>query len=168
MIRAMSDDGDSKDLWNVGKLLPDYMVLQPRRQQSLKPGSFTSHSPRDVRPCPNAEQSGRQRKCQRAEILTSTSIKKLQREKCIKKGKKECVSLPESKKGASPKFVLLRKQWVSLRWGIFVRCVKIPPLNRPKKTGCNAPGVHCAVMSCVLVTVVVGHTFVTNVLIKCF
>jgi hypothetical protein len=28
------DDGGSKDLWNVGKLLPDYMVLQPRRQQS--------------------------------------------------------------------------------------------------------------------------------------
>jgi hypothetical protein len=33
---AMSrpDDGGSKDLWNVGKLLPDYTVLQPRRQQS--------------------------------------------------------------------------------------------------------------------------------------
>jgi hypothetical protein len=28
------DDGGSKDLWNVGKLLPDYTVLQPRRQQS--------------------------------------------------------------------------------------------------------------------------------------
>jgi hypothetical protein len=28
------DDGGSKDLWNVGKFLPDYMVLQPRRQQS--------------------------------------------------------------------------------------------------------------------------------------
>jgi hypothetical protein len=27
------DDGGSKDLWNVGKLLPDYTVLQPRRQQ---------------------------------------------------------------------------------------------------------------------------------------
>jgi hypothetical protein len=27
-------DGGSKDLWNVGKLLPDYTVLQPRRQQS--------------------------------------------------------------------------------------------------------------------------------------
>jgi hypothetical protein len=26
------DDGGSKNLWNVGKLLPDYMVLQPRRQ----------------------------------------------------------------------------------------------------------------------------------------
>jgi hypothetical protein len=26
------DDGGSKDLWNVGKLLPDYTVLQPRRQ----------------------------------------------------------------------------------------------------------------------------------------
>jgi hypothetical protein len=28
------DDEGSKDLWNVGKLLPDYMVLQPRRQLS--------------------------------------------------------------------------------------------------------------------------------------
>jgi hypothetical protein len=28
------EDGGSKDLWNVGKLLPDYTVLQPRRQQS--------------------------------------------------------------------------------------------------------------------------------------
>jgi hypothetical protein len=24
------DDGGSKDLWNVGKLLPDYTALQPR------------------------------------------------------------------------------------------------------------------------------------------
>jgi hypothetical protein len=29
------DDGGSKDLWNDGKLLPDYMVLQPRRQVIL-------------------------------------------------------------------------------------------------------------------------------------
>jgi hypothetical protein len=28
------DDGGSKDFWNVGKLLPDYTALQPRRQQS--------------------------------------------------------------------------------------------------------------------------------------
>jgi hypothetical protein len=28
------DDGGSKDLWNFGKLLPDYMALQPRRQPS--------------------------------------------------------------------------------------------------------------------------------------
>jgi hypothetical protein len=28
------DDGGSKDLWNVGKLLPDYTVLQPIRQPS--------------------------------------------------------------------------------------------------------------------------------------
>jgi hypothetical protein len=28
------DDGGSKDLRNVGKLLPDYTVLQPRRQPS--------------------------------------------------------------------------------------------------------------------------------------
>jgi hypothetical protein len=27
-------DGGSKDLWNVGKLLPDYTALQPRRQPS--------------------------------------------------------------------------------------------------------------------------------------
>jgi hypothetical protein len=26
------DDGGSKDLWNVDKLLPDYTALQPRRQ----------------------------------------------------------------------------------------------------------------------------------------
>jgi hypothetical protein len=29
-----ADDGGSKDLWNVGKLLPDYTALQPRRQPS--------------------------------------------------------------------------------------------------------------------------------------
>jgi hypothetical protein len=36
IIRAMShpDDGGSKDLWNIGKLLPDYTALQPRRQPS--------------------------------------------------------------------------------------------------------------------------------------
>jgi hypothetical protein len=28
------DDGGSKDLWNVGKLLPDYTALQSRRQPS--------------------------------------------------------------------------------------------------------------------------------------
>jgi hypothetical protein len=28
------DDGGSKHLWNVGKLLSDYTVLQPRRQPS--------------------------------------------------------------------------------------------------------------------------------------
>jgi hypothetical protein len=28
------DDGGSKYLWDVGKRLPDYMALQPRRQQS--------------------------------------------------------------------------------------------------------------------------------------
>jgi hypothetical protein len=28
------DDGGSKDLWNTGKLLPDYTALQPRRQPS--------------------------------------------------------------------------------------------------------------------------------------
>jgi hypothetical protein len=30
-----SDDRGSKDIWNVGKLLPDYTVLQPRRQLSI-------------------------------------------------------------------------------------------------------------------------------------
>jgi hypothetical protein len=28
------DDGGTKHLWNVGKLLPDYMAQQPRRQPS--------------------------------------------------------------------------------------------------------------------------------------
>jgi hypothetical protein len=28
------DDGGSKDVWNVGKLLPDYTALEPRRQAS--------------------------------------------------------------------------------------------------------------------------------------
>jgi hypothetical protein len=32
--RDRPDDGGSKDLWNVGKLLPDYTALQPRRQPS--------------------------------------------------------------------------------------------------------------------------------------
>jgi hypothetical protein len=31
-------DGGNKDLWNVGKLLPDYTALQPRR----KPSSYSS------------------------------------------------------------------------------------------------------------------------------
>jgi hypothetical protein len=30
------DNGGSKYLWNVDKLLPDYMVLQPRRQPSSR------------------------------------------------------------------------------------------------------------------------------------
>jgi hypothetical protein len=46
--------------------------------------------------------------------------------------------------------------------------VKIPALNGPKKTGYNAPSAHCGVTSRMLVTVAVGPTFVTNVLIKCF
>jgi hypothetical protein len=33
-ISDRPDDGGSKDLWNVGKLLPDYTALQPRRQPS--------------------------------------------------------------------------------------------------------------------------------------
>jgi hypothetical protein len=34
-VRAIRpDDGGSKHLWNVGKLLPDYTALQPRRQPS--------------------------------------------------------------------------------------------------------------------------------------
>jgi hypothetical protein len=81
--------------------------------EQKKPGPFTSYNPYDVRPCPTAEQSGqsgRNRKCQRAEILTSTPVKKLQREKFDRKGKEEYVSMPESKKGASLKFVLPRKQ----------------------------------------------------------
>jgi hypothetical protein len=28
------DDGGSKSLWNIGKFLPDYTALQPRRQPS--------------------------------------------------------------------------------------------------------------------------------------
>jgi hypothetical protein len=35
------DDGDSKHLWNVGKLLPDYTALRPRRQQSILPALRT-------------------------------------------------------------------------------------------------------------------------------
>jgi hypothetical protein len=31
---GLDDDGGSKDLWNVGKLLPDYTKQQPRRQPS--------------------------------------------------------------------------------------------------------------------------------------
>jgi hypothetical protein len=32
--REGDGDGDSKDLWNVGKRLPDYTPLQPKRQPS--------------------------------------------------------------------------------------------------------------------------------------
>jgi hypothetical protein len=46
------EDGGSKDLWNVDKLLPDYTALQPRRQSSLyalpwepQISHLTSHSP---------------------------------------------------------------------------------------------------------------------------
>jgi hypothetical protein len=109
--------------------------------EQLKPGSFTGCSLHDVRPCPTDEQSvqsGRKRKCQRAEILTSTPVKKLQRENFDKK-RKERVRLPESKKGASLKFVLPRKQRVFLPRGIFARCVKIPALNRPKRLDTMLP-----------------------------
>jgi hypothetical protein len=34
------DDGGSKNLWNVGKLLPDYTALQPRRQPPLYSSSW--------------------------------------------------------------------------------------------------------------------------------
>jgi hypothetical protein len=34
IIRAMSNHGGSKNLWNVGKHLPDYTAQQPRRQPS--------------------------------------------------------------------------------------------------------------------------------------
>jgi hypothetical protein len=33
---AAPEDGGSKHLWNVGKLLPDYTAQQPRRQPSSK------------------------------------------------------------------------------------------------------------------------------------
>jgi hypothetical protein len=33
-IPHLPHDGGSKDLWDIGKLLPDYMALQPRRQPS--------------------------------------------------------------------------------------------------------------------------------------
>jgi hypothetical protein len=36
LITHRPDDGGSKDLWNVGKLLPDYMVLQPE-DSNLQP-----------------------------------------------------------------------------------------------------------------------------------
>jgi hypothetical protein len=44
------DDGDSKDLWNVGKPLPDYMVLQPRRQPFSETHLFQMGE-RSTRPC---------------------------------------------------------------------------------------------------------------------
>jgi hypothetical protein len=62
--------------------------------EQLKPGSFTSYSPHDSLPSPTSEQSvhiERKRKCQHAEILTSTPVKKLQ--KIDKTGKKDCVGL---------------------------------------------------------------------------
>jgi hypothetical protein len=37
VVTHRPDDGGSKDLWNVGKLLPDYTALQPRR----KPSSYS-------------------------------------------------------------------------------------------------------------------------------
>jgi hypothetical protein len=38
------DDGVNKHLWNVGILLPDYMVLQPRRQSSSPPSQFPTYT----------------------------------------------------------------------------------------------------------------------------
>jgi hypothetical protein len=35
LLHSSWDDGGSRDLWNVGKLIPDYMALQSRRQPSL-------------------------------------------------------------------------------------------------------------------------------------
>jgi hypothetical protein len=35
-VNHRPDDGGSKDLWNIGKLLPNYTALQPRRQPSTK------------------------------------------------------------------------------------------------------------------------------------
>jgi hypothetical protein len=32
-----SEDGGSKDLWNIGKLLPDYMALQPTAMRTSNP-----------------------------------------------------------------------------------------------------------------------------------
>jgi hypothetical protein len=37
------DDGGSKDLWNVGKSLPDYTALQPRRQPSTYYHAFCKY-----------------------------------------------------------------------------------------------------------------------------
>jgi hypothetical protein len=140
--------------------------------EQLKPGPFTRYSPLDVRPCPTAEQSvhsGRNRKCRRREILIIIPVKKPQRENFGKKERKrECVSLPESKKEVSLKFVLPGKQRVFPRRDTFARCVNIPAMNRPKKPGHSAPSVQCGDTSRVLVTVAVGLAFVTNVLIKCF
>jgi hypothetical protein len=98
-------------------------------------------------------------------ILQESSYKE---KKMIEKGEKECVNLPESKKGVSLKFVLPRKERVFLRRGILARCEKIPALNCPKKTGHNAPSVHCRTTSRALVSVAVVHTFVTNIMITCF
>jgi hypothetical protein len=59
--------------------------------KQLEPGSSTRNSPQDVRPCPTAEQSdqsGRKRESQRAEILTITPVKNVQREKLDKKERK--------------------------------------------------------------------------------
>jgi hypothetical protein len=40
---CLHHQGDRKDLWNVGKLLLDYTVLQPRRQPSRCGFSYESH-----------------------------------------------------------------------------------------------------------------------------
>jgi hypothetical protein len=39
------DDGGSKNIWNVGKLLPDYTALQPRRQPSSYSPPWESQIP---------------------------------------------------------------------------------------------------------------------------
>jgi hypothetical protein len=49
------DDGGSKDLWNVGKLLPDYTALRTHRRENLKSHwvrqDLSSYVDEDIRGC---------------------------------------------------------------------------------------------------------------------
>jgi hypothetical protein len=53
MVVFCPDDGDSKELWNVDKLLPDYTALRPRRQpSSFSPQWQPQILERILLPCP--------------------------------------------------------------------------------------------------------------------
>jgi hypothetical protein len=66
------DDGDSKYLWNVGKLLPDYTALQLRRQ----PSSFSPPWKPQIRPC-SSLYGNRAAEGTRVTVIPFTSILKV-------------------------------------------------------------------------------------------
>jgi hypothetical protein len=139
------------------------------QSDQLKSGPYTSYSPRDVRPCPTARKSvniGLKKKCQQAEILTSTPVKKQQRDKSDKKRKKSakvchepCSELSEVRSE--------RKMLSAYKTRYFCQ-VYGDPYTEPPKNWHSADSVPCGVTSCIQVTVDVDPIIVMNALTKLF